>query len=375
MKKEIIFIAQQLKSGGLEKAVITLANALIEKDDYNVSLYIVLHSEPIIPISKKINIQFLTDIQLKKESTIERYFRKIIELYAVRNIVKKIHGAIIISTRNEYSTIISKNTDKSNYIIAQLHNDYSPKELKDFCNKYNNINSFVQLNETFKDEIELAMRKKNNFTQVPVIPNFIEQQIYNDGPRMNYVIAVGGFNKVKGFDRLVEIWEIICKRENNNWTLLIAGDGREFNNINNLIKEKGLENKIKLLGRLTNEDVFKEMRKAKIYALSSYSEAFPFVALEAMQNKLPIIAFDVRTGPRNIIIDNETGFLVKDGELEEYADKLQLLMNNVELLQRMSNLAYQHSQDFLKDNIMKKWYELIDSADTIPPSTSVYKVL
>ena len=69
----------------------------------------------------------------------------------------------IISTRNEYSTIISKNTDKSNYIIAQLHNDYSPKELKDFCNKYNNINSFVQLNETFKDEIELAMRKKNNF--------------------------------------------------------------------------------------------------------------------------------------------------------------------------------------------------------------------
>lgn len=362
MSKKIIFIAQQLEAGGLEKAVITLANALAERNDYSVHSYIVLHSKPIVPVSKRIKIRFLTKRVLKKESTLERYIRKLIELKAVKKVVKEMHNAIVISTRNEYSTIISRNTDKSNYVIAQLHNDYSPREFKDFCSKYQHINAFVQLNETFKEEIEPAMRKRNSFTQVPMIPNFIERQIYEEILRENYVIAVGGFNKVKGFDRLVEIWKSICDKKADGWKLLIVGDGKEFNNIKQLVHEKNMDDKIELLGRLSNETVFKYMRKAKIYALSSYSEAFPFVLLEAMQNKLPVIAFDVRTGPKNIIKDGETGFLVKDGDLKDYAKKLELLMENRELWEKMSNAAYKHSGIFLKENVMEKWFELIDLA-------------
>lgn len=364
MSKQIIFIAQQLESGGLEKAVITLANALNEREDYEVSLYIVLHSKAIVPIENGIHVQFLTERLLKKERKLERYVRKLIELNAVRKAIKNIHGAVVISTRNEYSTIISKHTDKSNFIIAQLHNDYSSKEFKDFCNKYQHINAFPQLNQTFKDEIEPAMRKKNDFTQVPVIPNFIERQNYTDESRENYVIAVGGFNKVKGFDRLIEVWKIICDKNLNEWKLLIAGDGKEFDNIKSLIEQKMLTDKVQLLGRLSNNDVFKYMRKSKIYTLSSYSEAFPFVSLEAMHNKLPVVAFDVRTGPKNIIKNGETGFLVKDGDLQEYAKKIELLMNNTELWQNMSNAAYKHSENFLKENVIKKWFELIDNAKT-----------
>ncbi len=362
MLKKIIFIAQQLEAGGLEKAVITLANALAERDDYEISLFVILHSSPIVKISNKVNVLFLTERVLKKESTPERYMRKLIELNTVKKAIKEISDAVVISTRNEYSTIISKYTDKSNFIIAQLHNDYSPKEFKDFCNKYQHVNAFVQLNETFREEIEPAMRKKNSFTQVPVIPNFIEGQNYEEVARENFIIAVGGFNKVKGFDRLVEIWKMICDKKTNDWKLLIAGDGKEFENIKRLVHEQNMDDKIELLGRLSNEDVFKYMGKSKIYALSSYSEAFSFVSLEAMHNKLPVVAFDVRTGPRNIIKDGETGFLVEDGNLTEYANKIELLMENQELWQRMSFAAAKHSEIFLKDNVMKKWYELIDNA-------------
>ena len=364
MSKHIIFISQQLEAGGLEKAVITLANALNERDDYRVSLYIVVRSKPIVPISEGIKVQFLTACVLKKESTVERYIRKLIELNAVRKVIKKIHGAVIISTRNEYSTIISKYSDKSNYIIGQLHNDYSKKEFKDFCNKYNHINAFIQLNETFKDEIEPAMRKRNLFTQVPVIPNFIERQIYEDVPRKNYVLAVGGFNKVKGFDRLVEVWEMICKRNPTNWKLLIAGDGKEFENIKALVQEKKITDKVQLLGRLTNEAVFQYMRLSKIYALSSYSEAFSFVVLEAMQNKLPVIAFDVRAGPKNLIRNGETGFLIEDGNLKEYANKIELLMNDEQLRAKMAVTAFSYSKCFLKEIVIKKWYDLIDGGNT-----------
>ena len=132
MNKTIIFIAQQLESGGLEKAVITLANELAERSDYNVILYIVLHSAPIVPISDKICVCFLTSKVLKKEIFIERYFRKIVELCAVKKVIRKINNSVVISSRNEYSTIISKYTDNSNYVIAQLHNDYSLIERRDF---------------------------------------------------------------------------------------------------------------------------------------------------------------------------------------------------------------------------------------------------
>lgn len=362
MLKQIIFIAQQLEAGGLEKAVITLANALNERKDYDVSLYIVLHTNPIVPIETGIKVKFLTDRVVRKEKMLGRYVRKLIELNVIRKAIKNIHGTVVISTRNEYSTIISKYTDKSNFIIAQLHNDYSSREFKDFCNKYQHINAFVQLNETFRKEIEPAMREKNSFTQVPVIPNFIERQKYEEVQRENFIIAVGGFNKVKGFDRLVKIWKSICDKRVNDWKLLIAGDGKEYNNIKQLIHENNMDEKIVLLGRLTNEDVFKYMRKSKIYALSSYSEAFPFVSLEAMHNKLPVVAFDVRTGPKNIIKDGETGFLVKDGDLTEFANKIMLLMDNQELLHKMSVSAALHSENFLKENVMKKWFKLIEEA-------------
>ncbi|MBD5434579.1 MAG: glycosyltransferase family 4 protein [Treponema sp.] len=383
MSKEIIFIVQQLESGGLEKAVITLANALSERNDYNVNLYIILHSKPIVPIAEKITVVFLTKRKLNEEIKIEccshkqielnilcrlirkvkRFFHKQVELNAVRKLIRKTRNSIVISTRNEYSTIISKNTDKSNFIIAQLHNDYSKEELNDFVTKYQHINVFVQLNETFKKEIESALRKKNSFTKVIVIPNFIDQQNYVEEKRENYVIAVGRFSRIKGFDRLITIWEMICK-EITDWKLLIIGDGNEFENIKNLVIEKNLNANVELLGRLDNNEVFRYMRKSKIYTLTSYSESFSLVTLEAMQNKLPVVAFDVRTGPRNIIKNTETGYLVKDGNIDAYSEKIMFLMKNEGIRQKMGMSAFAHSNNFLKENVMKKWYELIDSRDS-----------
>lgn len=362
MRKKINVILQQLENGGLEKAVITLANALCEREDYEITLYVFLHSKPIIDIADGIKIVFTSKRQLKKESLPEKYLRKFSELQAVKKIIRGFHNSIVISTRNEYTTIISKYTDNTNYIIGQLHNDYSSKEFKDFCSKYKNINAFVQLNKTFKDEIEPALRKKNKFTKLPVIPNFIERQVYTEETRENFVIAVGRITKVKGYERLIEIWDMVSKK-NDKWKLVIIGDGEDFNKLSSLIREKHLEEKIIMPGWLSINDVYNYMRKSKIYALTSFSESFSLVTIEAMQNKLPVIAFDVRTGPRNIINNQETGFLVKEGNLKEYAKKIELLMNDDKLLQRMSLAAYKRSEDFFKENVIKQWYELIDNAN------------
>ena len=88
MSKEIIFIVQQLESGGLEKAVITLANALSERNDYNVNLYIILHSKPIVPIAEKITVVFLTKRKLNEEIKIECCSPKQIELNILCRLIR-----------------------------------------------------------------------------------------------------------------------------------------------------------------------------------------------------------------------------------------------------------------------------------------------
>ena len=70
--------------------------------------------------------------------------------------------------------------------------------------------------------------------------------------------------------------------------------------------------------------------------MSSFTEAFPTVLLEAMSCRLPQIAFDVRVGPRNIILNDNTGYLVRDNDITTYANHIIRLMNDNIEWQRFS---------------------------------------
>lgn len=92
----------------------------------------------------------------------------------------------------------------------------------------------------------------------------------------------------------------------------------------------------------------KEMADSSIYAMTSISEAFPFVLLEAMYNKLSIVAYDVRVGPRTLIKPDETGYLVTDNDTEAFAATLSKLMETPKLLSKFQNNAFRYMRSFCK---------------------------
>lgn len=363
--KKIVFLVQQMLLGGVEKASIMLANALFEKG-FEVIIYSVLQSECIVPLSDGVKLFYLSDMIISKEDKIKRLIRKYYELKCIKQIVLELHDVIVISTRNEYSTILSKYS-RDTVNIAMLHNDYTTREKYDFMFRYRNIHYFVQLNEKIRDEIEVIMSKHNQYTQVICIPNFLVQTQYSKEKiykRENIIVSVGGLRKVKGFDRLIDIWSLIAEKY-PTWKLIIVGEGNERDILEEKILKYGLSNHIELLGYRDNEQVMELMRKSKIYALPSYKEAFGFVIIEAMQSGLPVVAFDVRTGPSTIIENNKNGFLIPDYDDVLFANSLETIINDEDLRSRLADKALLEAEKYEKDNVIKRWIHILNEAEQV----------
>ena len=141
------------------------------------------------------------------------------------------------------------------------------------------------------------------------------------------------------------------------WKLIIVGDG---------ILKKELESKIKALNlqdsiilKPFTKDIEREYLNASIYAMSSHWEGFGMVLAEASSYGLPCIAFDIKTGPSDIIADEKSGFLVADNDLQGYADKLMLLMRDENLRFNFGTKAKRVvSEKFSKEVVMKEWEKL-----------------
>lgn len=143
------------------------------------------------------------------------------------------------------------------------------------------------------------------------------------------------------------------------WKLIIVGDGILKSEIEAKIKALNLQDSV-ILKPFTKE-IEKEYLSASIYAMSSHFEGFPMVLIESISYGLAPISFDIKTGPSDIIADNQSGFLVKDNDLQGYADKLITLMCDENLRANFGTKAKALvSERFGKDAVLKLWEELFE---------------
>ena len=171
------------------------------------------------------------------------------------------------------------------------------------------------------------------------------------------VVAVGRLNHQKGFDRLINAWSIVDNVV-SGWKLQIVGDGELREQLQYNIRELGLSNQINI-GR-AEKDMMSVYKDASILAMSSRYEGLPMVLLEAQAAGLPIVSFDCKCGPKDVIENGVDGFLVEDGDIEQLAQKLLVLMQDANLRKQMGSAAYAHSERYSEERIMKQWTDLFD---------------
>ena len=137
--------------------------------------------------------------------------------------------------------------------------------------------------------------------------------------RSKRIVSAGRFGKEKGFDQLVKAFAIVAKKH-PDWQLDLFGDGEMMPVVKQLVTELGLEKNVNLLGM--RNDLAQRYQDYAMYVLPSYREGMPLVLLEAKANRLPIVSFDIMTGPREILQDGVNGYLVEAYDLEDYGQPL-----------------------------------------------------
>ena len=191
-------------------------------------------------------------------------------------------------------------------------------------------------------------------------------QIYNFSPlaptvkaplNQKKIVAVGKLDPQKGFDLLIEACRFI--KNWDGWILEIYGQGPDEEQLRSKISFYELEKHIFLKG--VTRKVEEVYHSASFYVLSSRFEGFPMVLLEAISFGLPIVSFDCATGPNEVIVNDDCGILVDDGNTEKLGEAIQRMISSREEREWKSERAFQKSKLFSKDEIMKQWTDLFES--------------
>ena len=146
----------------------------------------------------------------------------------------------------------------------------------------------------------------------------------------------------------------MLEKKHNDWYVKIVGDGTDKKRLKELVAKYNLKN-IVFCGSRNPLALYKE---AKLLCLTSNSEGFPLVILEALQNKVIPITFGSFESAYDIIKNGRNGFIIKPFDIKEFAQKIELLIDNKQLLETMANSDRDVLDKFKDDIILKQWQTL-----------------
>ncbi len=214
---------------------------------------------------------------------------------------------------------------------------------------------------TESDKNNWIAKLKTNQTKLAVIPNPLPvpriRQL-NLSDRKNIVLAMGRMTEQKGFDLLIQAWSEISELSRKNWVLRIVGpNGSAKPTLELLIKQHSLEHSVQLIPE--SKKVEEEYQKASMYVLSSRYEGFGLTLIEAMGQGLPVIAYDCPMGPSEII-SNDYGRLLPSGNISSLTKAIEEFINDRQLRIKYSELAYQRSETYSPDTIIRQWVSIIE---------------
>lgn len=259
--------------------------------------------------------------------------------------------------------------------ITMMDNDKNPCELcmkgkyinciKKSCNKGSKLKSalgaiegyYYRNHKIYTDKIDYIITPSEfyrtkfiedgiNPNKIQAIHNSIEMNDYNvETQDDGYALYFGRLSKEKGILNLINAF---AKCDKGN--LYIAGEGPEKENIEKIIKENKLEDRVKLLGFLNKEQMTDVTRKCKFVVVPSiWYENCPYSVLETLAIGKPIIGSNMGGIPE-LVIDNENGFIYNT--VEELTEKMNTLFENEELVKQFSK----KSKELAKQNYNREIY-------------------
>lgn len=358
---KILQVIPNLLKGGAQRLVIDICNELTKRNDLQVMLLVLSQSKnEFSHFSTSINIK-----QIDVNFNLSIFKKPHINLDAYEKVVSEFDPDIIHSHLYFAELICHENVRKNITYVTHFHNNIeqfsklktrnllSKKIIVHFYEKKRIFNKYRKANKIFitisNDCHKFAKKtlNKNISEKIIKLENAINHSLFNpikikkDVTKIS-LINVGNLIKNKNQTFLIDVLEYLVNK-GFQATLTLVGDGPLKNKL--IIKSKKLliENNIKLVGAVNNVQDY--LWNNNFYVHSAFKEAFGLVLVEAMAAKIPIISFN-GDGNQDIIIDNETGFLINSLDAKVFGDTIIKLYNDKNLYDDIIERAYKFSKNY-----------------------------
>lgn len=339
-------------SGGLERVLSIKASMLAENYNYDVSIMTLNETvqTPFYKFSSKIKIQPVQVIKSNPINYIANYRR------AIQSLVNDYNPDIICVCDDGFKGFLLPKLirtkakwvyERHASIYFNANNSYRSKlQIKLMQNFSQNFDKFVVLTPSNINEWY-----SNN---VIAIANPLSFDRQTSDHQAKSVIVVGSHSYNKGYDILLEIWKQI-EDSYPEWQLNIYG---KIDKDQTFIKQAQLLNLKRVNFHQPVKDIQEKYKQSSIMLMTSRTEGFGMVLIEAMACGLPCISFDCPSGPRDIIQNGQDGFLIENGDQKCFQQKLEALMSNAELRKTMGARASKNVMRFSANNIVAQWDKL-----------------
>ncbi len=375
MKKKLSILVNDLDSGGAERVISILLDMLNSR--YDITLYM-MHNIIFYDIPKDIKVVVINGSKLEDSGVI-----KLLKLPLLAWRYKRLNqnSAVSLSflSRSNYINIFAKLFGMKGKVVvserAMPSLQYN-NSLQGYINRFLIKTLYKRADIVFANSKGNAVDLINNFKieDVKVIYNIFNiDRIVNlsnryallDNSRFNF-ITIGRLDEGKNHQLLIKAIKEI------DANLYIIGDGVLREELESLIKELNLEDRVFLLGKHKNP--YKYISKADCFLFASKREGFPNVLVEALACRLSVISTDCQSGPREILAPESDvnfqlreivevanyGILVSINSKEKMVEAMEVIKNSQKLRDSYKEKSLKRAMEFNKEIIIDEFIKIID---------------
>jgi len=357
---KIVFVIHSLNSlGGAEKILITLANHLVTHGD-DINIILLSNLDNIFTLDDRIKLfpMNMTD----NKSFLPKKIRLITnQIKHVVKVTKEINPDVLIgfvAATNIITTIGAKLATVP--VVISEHSSYHRALTNGRSKAEATIWKFLRrvvypLSDHLIILTEEDKPKYHYVKNITIIENpLVLQDKHSNIQRENIILGVGRLTYIKGFDMLIKAFS---KLEQDNWKLIITGEGNERVKLQKLINKLNLQQRVSLVGRIDDMEYY--YKQSSIFVLSSRTEGFPGALCEAMGYGCCAIAFDCPTGPKEIISHNQNGILVDANNVSQLNQEMNRLINDSQKRELLGEKAKEIRKKLDISIISKKWKTIL----------------
>lgn len=357
----IILVVKNLSGGGAEKVAVELANHLVKNHDVTI-MTLSNTVDRFIPDTsiKRINLSLYS----RSRNILEGLLVNLTRVFSLRKEILSKNPDVVITymNRTNIRVLMSLYLSKIPIIITE-HNypkDNPMKGIWEILRRvyYKKAFKLVSVSRGISDWFTFLPKGKKVVIYNPANIYINNSNEYCLDLTKKNIVAMGRLVDIKGFDNLIKAFSEIYMLT-PNWNLSIIGDGKLYDELNNLIIDRKLTDRVFLLG--FKSEPHNILEKSDLFVLSSKSEGLGNVIIEAMKCGVPVLSTNCPVGPKELIEHNKTGILVDNDNIHALSNGLLDIISNDNKRIELRDNALKHIDRFSNDKIFLEWDKLLSS--------------